>query len=96
MFVAEAIAALRPTWHLLLSDTDVVPTVLFEVNELVSLCRLLMHEGLGFGEPHLLKGTESYQDINSGMAIFIDYEHTTSSTLVQNCSSSSYPPLEDP
>ena len=71
MFVAEAIAALRPTWHLLLSDIDVAPTALFEVNELVNLCRLIMHEGLGFGEPGLLIGTEPHQDINAGMAIFI-------------------------
>ena len=39
VFVAEAIAALRPTWHLLLSDTDVAPTALFEVSELVTLCK---------------------------------------------------------
>ena len=37
VFVAEALAALRPTWHLLLSDTDVAPTALFEVSELVDL-----------------------------------------------------------
>ena len=64
VFVAEAIAALRPTWHLLLSDTDVAPTALFEVNELVNLCRHLMHEGLELGE-------RGHQDINAGMAIFI-------------------------
>ena len=69
--MAEAIAALRPTWHLLLSDTDVTPTALFEVNELVNLCRHLMHEELEFGEPGLLIGTEPHQDINAGMAIFI-------------------------
>ena len=34
VFVAEAIAALRPRWHLLLSDTDVAPTALFEVAEM--------------------------------------------------------------
>ena len=67
--MAEAIAALRPTWHLLLSD--VAPTALFEVNELVNLCRHLIHEGLEFGEPGLLIGTEPHQDINAGMAIFI-------------------------
>ena len=71
VFVAEAIAALRPTWHRLLSDTDVAPTALFEVSELVSLCRLLMHEGLEFGEPGLVIGTEPHRDINAGMAIFI-------------------------
>ena len=47
------------------------PTALFEVNELVNLCRHLMHEGLEFGEPGLLIGTEPHQDINAGMAIFI-------------------------
>ena len=57
VFVAEAIAALRPTWHLLPSDTDVAPTALFEVNELVDLCRHLMHEELSFGEPGILIGT---------------------------------------
>ena len=71
VFVAEAIAALRPTWHLLVSDTDVAPTALFEVKELVNLCRLLMHERLEFGEPGLLIGTEPHQDINAGMAIFL-------------------------
>ena len=44
VFVAEAIA-----WHLLLSDTDVAPTILFEVKKLVNLCNL-MYEGLEFGE----------------------------------------------
>ena len=41
VFVAEATAVLRSTWHLLLSDTDVAPTALFEVSELVDLCRHL-------------------------------------------------------
>ena len=76
VFVAEAIAALRPTWHLLLSDTDVAPTALFEVNELVDLCRHLMHEELSFGEPGILIGTEPHQDINAGMAIFIGSQTT--------------------
>ena len=58
VFVAEAIAALRPTWHLLLSDTDVAPTALFELNELVDLCRHLMHEELSFGEHGILIGTD--------------------------------------
>ena len=76
VFVAEAIAALRPTWHLLLSDTDVAPTALFEVSELVDLCRHLMHEELSFGEPGILIGTEPHQDINAGMAIFIGSQTT--------------------
>ena len=71
VFVAEAIAALRPSWHLLLSDTDVAPTALFEVKELVNLCKHLMHDKLELGEPGLLIGTEPHQDINAGMAIFI-------------------------
>ena len=71
VFVAEALAALRPTWHLLLSDTDVAPTALVEVKELVTLCRHLMHESLDFGEPGILIGTEPHQDINAGMAIFL-------------------------
>ena len=88
VFVAEAIAALRPTWHLLLSDTDVAPTALFEVSELVSLCRNLMHEELSFGEPGILIGTEPHQDINAGMP------HYSASRLplVQNRSSSTCPP----
>ena len=77
VFVAEAIAALRPSWHLLLSDTDVAPTALFEVKELVNLCRHLMHEELELGEPGLLIGTEPYQDINAGMAIFIGSNNNT-------------------
>ena len=76
VFVAEAIAALRPTWHLLLSDTDVAPTTLFEVSKLVDLCRHLMHEELSFGEPGILIGTEPHQDINAGMAIFIGSQTT--------------------
>ena len=82
MFLAEAIAALRSTWHLLLSDTDVAPTALFEVNELVNLCRHLMHEEVEFGEPGLLIGTESHQDITTGMAIFIDSYTTAWYTMV--------------
>ena len=35
VFAAEAVALLRPAWHILLSDTDVAPTALFEVAELV-------------------------------------------------------------
>ena len=76
VFVAEAIAALRPTWHLLLSDTDVAPTALFEVSELVDLCKHLMHEELRFGEPGILIGTEPHQDINAGMAIFLGSQNT--------------------
>ena len=76
VFVAEAIAALRPTWHLLLSDTDVAPTALFEVSELVTLCKNFMHEGLSFDEPGILIGTELHQDINAEMAIFIDSQTT--------------------
>ena len=70
VFVAEAICALRPAWHLLLSDTDVAPTALFEIHELLDLCRHIAHEALVEGEPGLLVGTEPHQDINAGMAIF--------------------------
>ena len=70
VFVAEAISALRPAWHLLLSDTDVAPTALFEIHELLDLCRHITHEALTGGEPGLLVGTEPHQDINAGMAIF--------------------------
>ena len=70
VFVAEAISALRPAWHLLLSDTDVAPTALFEIHELLDLCRHITHEALVGGEPGLLVGTEPHQDINAGMAIF--------------------------
>ena len=70
VFVAEAISALRPAWHLLLSDTDVAPTALFEIHELLDLCRHIAHEALVEGEPGLLVGTEPHQDINAGMAIF--------------------------
>ena len=76
VFVAETIAALRPSWHLLLLDTGVAPTALFEVKELVNLCRHLMHEELELGEPGQLIGTESHQDINAGMAIFIGSNNT--------------------
>ena len=70
VFVAEAISALRPGWHLLLSDTDVAPTALFEIHELLDLCRHIAHDALVEGEPGLLVGTEPHQDINAGMAIF--------------------------
>ena len=76
VFVAEATAAQRLTWHLLLSDTDVAPTALFEVNELVDLCRYLMHEELSFGESGILIGTEPNQDINAGKVIFIGSQTT--------------------
>ena len=49
VFVAEAISAVRPAWHLLLSDTDVAPTALFEIQELLSLCRHITHEGARWG-----------------------------------------------
>ena len=61
---------MRPAWHLLLSDTDVAPTALFEIHELLDLCRYINHEALVGGEPGLLVGTEPHQDINAGMAIF--------------------------
>ena len=70
VFVAEAIAALRPAWHLLLSDTDVAPTALFEVGELVQLCEQICHNSLQAGQPGLIVGTEPHQDINAGLAIF--------------------------
>ena len=70
MFVAEAIAAMRPAWHLLLSDTDVAPTALFEVQELVQLCAQLCHDSLQTGQPGLIVGAEPHQDINAGLAIF--------------------------
>ena len=68
--VAEAIAAMRPAWHLLLSDTDVAPTALFEVQELAQLCAQLCHDSLQNGQPGLIVGTEPHQDINAGLAIF--------------------------
>ena len=74
VFVAEAIAAMRPAWHLLLSDTDVAPTALFEVQELVQLCAQLCAQlcrnSLQTGQPGLIVGTEPHQDINAGLAIF--------------------------
>ena len=69
VFVAEAIAAMRPAWHLLLSDTDVAPA-LFEVQELVQLCAQICHDSLQTGQPGLIVGTEPHQDINAGLAIF--------------------------
>ena len=63
-------AALRPDWHLLLSDTDVAPTALFEVRDLVQLCELICHNSLQTGQPGLIVGTEPHQDINAGLAIF--------------------------
>ena len=70
VFIAEAVAALRPAWHLLLSDTDVAPTALFEVRELVQLCEQICHNNFQSGQPGLIVGTEPHQDINAGLAIF--------------------------
>ena len=69
VFVAKAIAALRPSWHLLLSDTDVAPTALFEVKE------HLMREELELGEAGLLIGREPHQDINGHLHWL--QQHTT-------------------
>ena len=70
VFVAEAVAALRPAWHVPLSDTDVAPTALFEVRELIRLCELICHNNFQPGSPGLIVGTEPHQDINAGLAIF--------------------------
>ena len=56
---------MRPTWHLLLSDTDVAPTALFEIEELVRLCAKTCHAMLEACTPGVIVGTEPYQDINS-------------------------------
>ena len=53
----------------MLSDTDVAPTALFEVMELLVLCKNMMHEQFVMGEPGIIVGTEPHQDINAGMAI---------------------------
>ena len=70
VFVAEAIAAMRPSWHLLLSDTDVAPTALFEIEELVRLCAKTCHAMLEACTPGIIVGTEPDQDINAGLVIF--------------------------
>ena len=87
VFVAEAIAALRLTWHLLLSDTDVRPIALFEVSELVSLCRPYAKE-FSFGEPGILIGTEPQQDINAGNGHLHWLSNYSRLPLEQNRSSS--------
>ena len=61
----------------MLSDTDVAPTALFEDSELIDFCGHLMHEELRFGEPGILIGTEPHQDINAGMATFINQSAVT-------------------
>ena len=67
VFVAEAIAAMRPSWHLLLSDTDVASTALFEIEELLRLCAKTCH---AMCTPGIIVGAEPYQDINAGLVIF--------------------------
>ena len=57
-----ALASVRPQMF--------APTALFEIHELLDLCRHITHEVLVGGEPDLLVGTEPHQDINAGMAIF--------------------------
>ena len=67
VFVAEAIAAMRPGC---LSDTDVAPTAFFEIEELVRLCAKTCHSTLETCTPGIIVGTEPYQDINAGLVIF--------------------------
>ena len=69
-FIAEAIAAMRPAWHLLLSDTDVAPTALFEVEELLRLSTKVCHSRLEACTPGIIVGTEPHQDVNAGLVIF--------------------------
>ena len=67
----EAIAATRPAWHLLLSDTDVAPTALFEIEELLRLCAKVCHSRLEACTPGIIVGTEPYPDVNAGPVIFL-------------------------
>ena len=70
VFAAEAVSLLHPNWHILLSDTDVAPTSLFEVAELVRLGQLMAHNNLGEATPGIIVGTEPHLDVNAGLAIF--------------------------
>lgn len=71
VFAAEAIAAPRPRWHLILADTDVAPTALFEVDELLEMVHRLTPD-LMFpaSRPVVLIGTEPYCDVNAGFILF--------------------------
>ena len=70
VFAAEAVALLRSSWHILLSDTDVAPTALLEVAELVQLGTLMLHSSLFEVKPGIIIGTEPHLDINASLAIF--------------------------
>ena len=63
------------------------------VNELVDLCRDLMHEELSFSESGILIGTEPHQDINTGMLSFLAHK-PPGFPLVQNLCSTTCAPGE--
>ena len=67
VFAAEAVDTVA---LLLLSDTDVAPTALFEVAELVQLGKLMLHSSLYEVKPGIIIGTEPHLDINAGLTIF--------------------------
>ena len=80
-FVLEALVYLFPDKHIILIDTDCVPTSLFEVEELVRMTQTHLEQATGV-EPHSIRGTrkpacksavflcsEAKAEINAGMII---------------------------
>ena len=54
-FVLEAMVYLFPDKHIILIDTDCVPTSLFEVEELVRMTQSCVEQATGV-EPHSIRG----------------------------------------
>ena len=80
-FVLEAMVYLFPDKHIILIDTDCVPTSLFEVEELVRMTQSHLDQATGV-EPHSIRGhrqpacksavflcSEAKAEINAGMII---------------------------
>ena len=80
-FVLEALVYLFPDKHIILIDTDCVPTSLFEVEELVRMTQTHLEQATGV-EPHSIRGnrkpacksavflcSEAKAEINAGMII---------------------------
>ena len=81
-FELEALVYLFPDKHIILIDTDCVPTSLFEVEELVRMTQTHLDQAAGV-EPNTIRGnrkpacksavflcSEAKAEINTGMIIF--------------------------
>ena len=70
-FAAEAIAVLRPRWHIILADIYVAPTSLFEVDDLLAMThRLCFDPFFPLSRPVAIVGSEPCCDVNAGFVLF--------------------------